>query len=160
MTTLLEFGSAWLIFTFSLYQGLLELNEQLSVVREQKGQSEKKVSPWLWLLPPLKVLNEKKRTLKILAENNVSRDQLSKVIGFLDKATGWFYVALGGWLLAIAETYSLVEEHVEENVVLIFVIVLILLTDLGIANGFYRTSDKRKKKALMELENQLQQLNK
>ena len=39
MTTLLEFGSAWLIFTFSLYQGLLELNEQLSVVREQKGQS-------------------------------------------------------------------------------------------------------------------------
>lgn len=80
MTTLLEFGSAWLIFTFSLYQGLLELNEQLSVVREQKGQSEKKVSPWLWLLPPLKVRNEKKRTLKILAENNVSRDQLSKVL--------------------------------------------------------------------------------
>ncbi|WP_261370311.1 hypothetical protein [Weissella cibaria] len=74
MTTLLEFGSAWLIFTFSLYQGLLELNEQLSVVREQKGQSERKVSPWLWLLPPLKVRNEKKRTLKILAENNVSRD--------------------------------------------------------------------------------------
>ncbi len=88
MTTLLEFGSAWLIFTFSLYQGLLELNEQLSVVREQKGQSERKVSPWLWLLPPLKVRNEKKRTLKILDENNVSRDQLSKVIGFLDKATG------------------------------------------------------------------------
>ena len=88
MTTLLEFGSAWLIFTFSLYQGLLELNEQLSVVREQKGQSERKVSPWLWLLPPLKVRNEKKRTLKILAENNVSRDQLSKVIGFLEPASG------------------------------------------------------------------------
>ena len=104
--------------------------------------------------------NEKKGTLKILAENNVSRDQLSKVIGFLDKATGWFYVALGGWLLAIAETYSLVEEHVEEHTMLIFVIVLILLTGMGIANGFYRTSDKRKKKALMELENQLQQLNK
>lgn len=59
MTTLLEFGSAWLIFTFSLYQGLLELNEQLSVVREQKGQSEKKVSPWLWLLPPLKCATRK-----------------------------------------------------------------------------------------------------
>lgn len=147
-------------FKFSLYQGLLELNEQLSVVRGQKIEGGKKISPWLWLLPPLKVKKEKERTLAILAKNDVNRDQLSKVIGFLDKATGWFYVALGGWLLAIAETYSLAEEFAEDNAVWIFVIALVLLTILGIANGFYRTSEKRKNKTLMELEQQLRRVNK
>ena len=111
MILLLEFLSSWLIFTFSLYQGLLELTGQLASVREQPIQtSQDKVSPWLWLLPPVKIRKEKERILTILAENQVSRDQLRKVVGFLDKATGWFYVALGGWLLAVAETYLAVAQ--------------------------------------------------
>lgn len=153
MILLLEFLSSWLIFTFSLYQGLLELTGQLASVREQPIQtSQDKVSPWLWLLPPVKMRKEKERILTILAENQVSRDQLRKVVGFLDKATGWFYVALGGWLLAVAETYLAVAQLTTHGLLFKTWLALLILTALGVANGFYRTSEKRQDRALQQID--------
>ena len=152
MILLLEFLSSWLIFTFSLYQGLLELTGQLASVREQPIQtSQDKVSPWLWLLPPVKMRKEKERILTILAENQVSRDQLRKVVGFLDKATGWFYVVLGGWLLAV-ETYLSVAQLTTHGLLFKTLLALLILTALGVANGFYRTSEKRQYRALQQID--------
>lgn len=86
-----------------------------------------------------------------MAENQVSRDQLRKVVGFLDKATGWFYVVLGGWLLAV-ETYLAVAQLTTHGLLFKTLLALLILTALGVANGFYRTSEKRQDRALQQID--------
>ena len=74
------------------------------------------------------------------------------MVGFLDKATGWFYVALGGWLLAVAETYLAVAQLTTHGLLFKTLLALLILTALGVANGFYRTSEKRQDRALQQID--------
>ena len=39
------------------------------------------------------------------------RDVMASWVTFMNKATAWFYVASGAFLIALKETYELVEGH-------------------------------------------------
>ncbi|MCT6894307.1 MAG: hypothetical protein M3Z45_02605, partial [Bombilactobacillus mellifer] len=51
----------WLLFTFPIYQGLIELYDYEHFLEDfsQSSQLSDKISPWYWLLPPVKIYLEK-----------------------------------------------------------------------------------------------------
>jgi hypothetical protein len=55
---------------------------------------------------------------------------------FLHKATGWVFVALGGFLIAVTETYDLVEGS--EWSLAVFWILIVVMTGLSVANAAAR----------------------
>ncbi|PPK69085.1 hypothetical protein V5P93_001461 [Actinokineospora auranticolor] len=111
------FFGAWLLFAGPVYQAALELHEQdieeeqLAAARE--GVRIRPISPWWWLLPPVRYWLGRRRAreyreamLRALAD-----EHLNSLVRFLDKANGWLLVALGGLLIAAKETGELVEYH-------------------------------------------------
>jgi hypothetical protein len=113
------FLGAWLLVAGPVYQAYLELKEQ-EFERERftaagTGVPEPpRVSGWWWLLPPVKYLLERRRSAKwrdaMLAA--LPHDELENLVNFLNKARGWLYVGLGGFLIATKETWEL-HEHYE-----------------------------------------------
>lgn len=57
-----SFFGNWLLFTFPLFQGCLEMKEQANTIDilTEQNSDYKKVSPWYWLLPLWKLSLEKK----------------------------------------------------------------------------------------------------
>lgn len=53
----------WLLLSFPLYQGLMELKEFKALLEEfeQVSKRWRPISPWWWLIPPLKVHKERVR---------------------------------------------------------------------------------------------------
>lgn len=105
------FLGAWLLVAGPLYQGALELLEE-DVDREGIEASIARIprpdppSPWWWLLPPVIYLIRRHRSnafrQAVLAQlTQAQRDQSTS---FINKATGWFTVALGAALLAAEQT--------------------------------------------------------
>jgi hypothetical protein len=111
------FGS-WLLVAGPVYQAALELQEQ-AMERDEieaagKGVSQPPpVSPWWWLVPPVKYVLERRRDRAFRRDflHALSPRQVESLVNFLNKATGWLAVGTGGLLLAIKETGELVEYH-------------------------------------------------
>ena len=112
------FLGAWLLVAGPLYQGALELREE-DIDREEIKATTSRVprqeppSPWWWLLPPVMYLIRRQRghayRQAVLAElTEAQRDQFTS---FINKATGWFTVAIGAALLAAEQTWQLIERH-------------------------------------------------
>jgi hypothetical protein len=112
------FLGAWLLVAGPLYQGALELREE-DIDREEIEATTSRVprqeppSPWWWLLPPVMYLIRRQRghayRQAVLAElTEAQRDQFTS---FINKATGWFTVAIGAALLAAEQTWQLIERH-------------------------------------------------
>jgi hypothetical protein len=115
----LTFAGAWLLVAGPLWQGSVELNE-LDLDREgiqgtaaavQAAQA--RPSAWWWLLPPVKyVLNRrwyKAAQRAMLAQ--LTPTQREQVTRFQSKAIGWFTVAGGAALLAIGDTWHVVQQY-------------------------------------------------
>ncbi|GAA3629110.1 hypothetical protein GCM10022297_04840 [Lactobacillus hamsteri] len=162
----LEAIGAWLLFIFPLYQAMLELDEQVEKVKNKEKNAIKKiktipkVAPLYWIWPPLKIKLEKKRMLKILSLYDISNDQLEIFSRLVDKATAWFYVALGALLVAIANTHEVFVELYPSLSLEIFWIIIIVITILGIMLDRYRMSDYRIKKFIYELKDTFNQTKK
>jgi len=112
------FLGAWLLVVGPLYQGALELREE-EVDREGIEASTARVprpdplSPWWWLLPPVLYLIRRRRgnafRKAVLAQlTQAQRDQFTS---FINKAVGWFTVAVGAFLLAVEQTWQVVERY-------------------------------------------------
>jgi hypothetical protein len=74
-------------------------------------EREPPVSAWWWLLPPVYFwLNHRRsnRTNKAMMKV-LTPQQMSGLIDYVNKVTGWLFVGLGGVLLAIKETWLLCE---------------------------------------------------
>jgi hypothetical protein len=109
------FLGAWLLVAGPLYQGALELREE-EVEREGTEATTARIprpdppSPWWWLLPPVMYLirhRSKAFGKAALAQlTQVQRDQFAT---FINKATGWFAVALGAALLAAGQTWQVID---------------------------------------------------
>lgn len=129
------FAGAWLLVAGALYQGALELKEQ-NLDRTgfdttvESIEPPPRPSPWWWFLPPAMFVLRRRRA------NEYHRDVLSQFTPqqraersvFIQKATGWFVVASGASLLAVKETWELVE--LAEWPAWVFVAALILMTGL------------------------------
>jgi len=112
------FAGAWLLFAGPTYQAAVELQEEDLANDRIKAAGENvakppRVSPWWWLLPPVKIYLEKKRS--VAYQRMYIRAQLPQdaeaIIAFRNKAYGWMLVAVGGLCIAIKETYDLTEHH-------------------------------------------------
>lgn len=114
----LETLGAWLLFGAPLLQATTELHEEVAgweKIRSKHAAAKKidigKVSFWWWLLPPLKVMFEKRRIRSIrkaYAEIKLSDETQERLYKYALKVNGWSGVTLGGWFVAISTTWELV----------------------------------------------------
>jgi hypothetical protein len=113
------FVGAWLLVAGPLYQAALELQEQ-DLERERIRQvtaqvaAPAPVSPWWWLLPPVRYVLAQRRARRWRADMvaALDREDLESLVEYFDKARGWLLVGAGGFLLATKETWEL-REHYE-----------------------------------------------
>jgi fatty acid desaturase len=129
------FAGAWLLVAGPLYQGSVELNEldvdregiQDKVVAAQAGQD--RPSAWWWLLPPVMYVLHRRwyRELRHSMLAQLTQTQREQLTSFQSKATGWFTVAGGATLLAVGETWQLVE-HFDWPVGVFWLLVVVMLT--------------------------------
>ncbi len=110
------FLGAWLLVAGPIYQAAIELEEEdveRDVIADASATVEAppRVSPWWWLLPPVAYLLHRRRgrvyrqaVMEVLAP-----EHLEQIIRFGNKATGWLFVALGAFFIAVKETWELGE---------------------------------------------------
>jgi hypothetical protein len=112
------FLGAWLLVAGPLYQGALELREE-DVDREGLEESKSRVprpdppSPLWWLLPPVFYLIRRlrSRAYRQAVYAQLTPAQQEQFSSFVNKALGWFTVALGAGLLAAEQTWRVVERY-------------------------------------------------
>jgi hypothetical protein len=110
------FLGAWLLVAGPLYQGAIELGEE-DVDRDAIEESTARVpqpeppSPWWWLLPPAVYVIRRRRgrAFRRAALAELSAAQREQLTRFVNKASGWFTVAIGAALLAAEQTWQLIE---------------------------------------------------
>jgi hypothetical protein len=111
------FLGAWLLFAGPVYQAALELREQDAahdVHATFAGFNQPPpVSPWWWLLPPVRYWLQRRREKRYrrAGMQTLPPEQLDALVEYINKATGWLFVALGGLLLAVKETWEACELH-------------------------------------------------
>lgn len=110
-----SFLGAWLLVAGPLWQAAIELREEEvdeDSLRATKAASEviPPISRWWWLLPPVAYVKEfrRQRANRRAFNAALSSDEYAKTMSFLNKANGWITVAVGAFLLAVAETWNLV----------------------------------------------------
>ena len=110
------FLGAWLLVAGPVYQAAVELDaEQVDRAGFDAIDSSvppaRRSSPWWWLLPPVAFARQQRaaRERRMLVMRAVSVQQLDQLLSFGAKATGWLLVGTGGALIAVKETWELVE---------------------------------------------------
>jgi hypothetical protein len=112
------FLGAWLLVAGPLYQGALELLEE-EIDREGIEATKSQVlrpdppSPWWWLLPPVIYLirRHRSRRYRQAVMDQLTQAQRNQFTSFINKAEGWFTVAIGAALLAAEQTWQVTERH-------------------------------------------------
>lgn len=136
------FLGAWLLVAGPVYQAVLELREE-DIERERiatvahEVEHPRPVSPWWWLLPPVAYLLNRARADRFRREVMVrlSDDDFSAFMSFLNKAAAWLMVGAGGLLIAVKETWELVEGMEWETWLFWLLLVTMLAISLGHAAG-------------------------
>jgi hypothetical protein len=128
-----SFLGSWLLVAGSIYQAVLELrDEDIEVDRVRRLSANvvhiKKVSSWWWFVPPVKIILERKRNEKFRKAyfDALTTDDSAAMLSFMNKATAWLYVGLGGFLLAVKETYEL-DEYLHVGLIVFFIAIVVLL---------------------------------
>jgi len=139
-----SFIGSWLLVAGSMYQAVLELKDE-DIERDRFSDVQAnvtpppKVSPWWWLIPPLKIIKEQKRSREYRHAyfSAMTDEDAQAFLSFTNKATAWLFVAGGSTLLALQETYSLMKpKHVSD--IILFIIVLVVLFIASILNTVFR----------------------
>jgi len=114
--TICGFAGSWLLVAGPIYQAALELKDE-SFEREHLHELHATLPPpdhsstWWWLLPPVKLALERSYSKRYRRQffGALSNEDAEAMLAFMNKATGWLFVAGGGLLLALNETYDIVE---------------------------------------------------
>lgn len=113
------FFGGWLLVAGPIFQAAVELREEDAKTDEIEAHTDSlrarfpEVSPWWWLLPPVHYFLSRRRSraVRIAVMETLEPEQLRALISFINKATGWMLVAGGAFLIAVKETWELVEAY-------------------------------------------------
>jgi len=138
------FAGAWLLVAGPLFQASVELRDEQfdsDVFEEAVGSVSRPgpVSPWWWMLPPVAYAKNIGRS-RIHREDMLralTPEQRERVVGFMNKANGWIFVAGGAFLIALKETWELV--HLYHLPALAYWAVVLLMTVIAFSNTVIRT---------------------
>lgn len=137
------FLGAWLLVAGPVYQAGLELEaEEFEFDRLRKLSAQvpapAQVSRWWWLLPPVRLVLQRVRSNRYqhMIIEVMSDEDYEAASTFINKATGWLYVGVGGLLIAAKETYELAEHY--EWPIAIFWALLVVMLAVAIANALAR----------------------
>jgi hypothetical protein len=128
------FAGAWLLVAGPLMQAALELREEDAQTEQIEATSERlrtdfpEVSRWWWLLPPVHYWLQRRRSKRFreAVMRELTPEQLGGLLSFLNTATGWLFVAGGAALIAVKETWELVEvQHWSHPVFWVLVVVMV-----------------------------------
>jgi len=124
------FIGAWLLFAGPIYQASLELKEENFEIDRTKFDNFKKpkrVSVWWWFIPPVKIILERRRNEQVRNDffASLTPDETEKMISFVNKATAWQFVAIGGFTIALKETYELIH-YLDWHIAIYWIVVFIL----------------------------------
>jgi hypothetical protein len=136
------FLGAWLLFAGPVFQASVELRAEDEASARMHQVSDQlppppRVSNWWWLLPPVRLYLSSRRSnaYKDQVMASLSEEDLELITRYLNIARGWMLVAFGALLIALKETWELVEhEEWPEYVYWILVVVMALLA-LGSIGG-------------------------
>ena len=137
------FVGAWLLVAGPLLQGAIELREE-EIDREGfealrgKVDYPAPISRWWWLLPPVAHVKNRRRNdaFHRQAMAVMTPEQRAQFVGFSNKATGWFTVAGGAFLIFLKEAWELAELY--EVALGIYIVVVLLLAGAAVANTIVR----------------------
>jgi hypothetical protein len=139
------FLGAWLLVAGPLLQGAIELRDEeldREGIEDRRGAVDllPRVSPWWWLLPPVAYYKNRKRSDEYRRRSMVSLtvEQRAQFVGFTNKATGWFTVAGGAFLIALKETWELAVVYDLPGWV--YVLAVVVLAVASITNTIVRLS--------------------
>lgn len=118
---IIEMIGDWLLFAGPLLQAAIELREEADGwddvhkhLREAVKSDDwpKRVSFLWWLLPPVKIHLERKRSDKAqsIISRELSEDELKMFRVFGLKARAWVIVSGGAWLMALATSYQVLSQ--------------------------------------------------
>jgi hypothetical protein len=150
------FLGAWLLVVGPLYQGALELLEQ-DIDREGIEASLARIpradppSTWWWLVPPVMYLMRRRRSraFRKAALAELTQAQRDQTASFLNKATGWFTVALGAALLAAEQTWQVVDR--QHWPAWLFWVLIIVMLGVSVLNTALRMTHGRTAKSVAQL---------
>lgn len=137
------FLGSWLLLAGPVYQAVIELRaEEIESERIREVTSgvppPPRVSAWWWLLPPVRwvLIRRRREQHQDMMLDALSDEDYEALIRYLHKATGWIFVGAGGFLIAVAQTYELVEAL--EWPLAVFWVLLVTMTGLSIGNAAAR----------------------
>lgn len=139
------FLGAWLLVAGPLYQAALELAEE-NISREDMAKvqrpepSRPRPSGWWWLIPPVGYWKQRNyaQDERRAAMAALPHDVMESWVSFMNKATAWFYVASGAFLIALKETYELVEGN--EWPLAVFWVLVVVMAGIAATNTAVRMS--------------------
>jgi hypothetical protein len=139
------FVGAWLLVAGPLVQAAMELRDE-NVDRDAfeslqvDAPEQPKISNWWWLLPPVAYVKNLRRgqAQRDAYMRAMTVEQREQMVGFSNKATGWFFVAGGAFLIFLKEAWELTELY--ELPAFVFWIVVVVLAIAAIANTIVRLS--------------------
>jgi hypothetical protein len=144
-----SFLGAWLLVAGSLYQATLELREQNSLRDEimqviQKQPVPPPVSAWWWLLPPVRIALEQRRWQgrRVDMMGSFNPAQRKELVQYMNKTTGWLLVGVGGFLLAVKETWELTDHYDWPVWVPIVLVIAAVLLSLSFSAAWLQRSDR------------------
>ncbi len=133
----LEFIGAWLLFAGPIYQAALELqDEDIEIDRIRlagaKIKKAAQVSLWWWLLPPAKIYMERKRSHKYWARyiKTLPNNEVEALVSYRSKANAWLFITVGGFCIAISQSYGLAKENDWNNYILAALIVVMFVLSI------------------------------
>ncbi|MFC4946143.1 hypothetical protein [Pseudonocardia sp. GCM10023141] len=143
------FLGAWLLVAGPIFQASLELREediqtdQIEAASATLQDRYPRVSPWWWLVPPVGywLRRRRRRQFRTAVMQSLNPDQLDGLFSYVNKATGWFFVAGGAALIAVKETWELVELSEWPHAlfwVLIVVMPLLCVVNTAVRSGITR----------------------
>jgi hypothetical protein len=119
LETILDIGGfvgAWLLVAGPLQQAAMELRQEDARVQRIHAvhaavPAPRPVSVWWWLLPPVKVVLDRRRGArhKQAFFERLEHEDAEAVLEYLNAANAWLFVSGGACLLAFKETLNLVE---------------------------------------------------
>ncbi|WP_181408896.1 hypothetical protein [Schumannella soli] len=140
------FLGGWLLVAGPIYQAALELRDE-EVDREAIGRAHESVpeprpiSPWWWLLPPvayLKIRRDRTEYQRVVFDA-MPIETRRQFLGFLNKATGWLFVAGGAALIALKETWELVERY--EWPIWVWIVLVVVMAAGSVVNTAVRMAN-------------------